>query len=54
MRSDTLLSRSDWWIPVLAAVLLVAVAGCRDDAESPTGPEPTVLATASARALEFR
>lgn len=43
-------------VPVLAPALVVAFLGCREDAESPTGPEPTTApATAStAQALSFR
>jgi alpha-tubulin suppressor-like RCC1 family protein len=35
------------------AVLLVAALGCREDAESPTGPEATPLATTATAALAF-
>jgi hypothetical protein len=35
------------------AVLLVAALGCREDANSPTGPEATLLATTATAALAF-
>jgi alpha-tubulin suppressor-like RCC1 family protein len=35
------------------AGLLIAVLGCREDAESPTSPEATPLATSAAQALAF-
>jgi alpha-tubulin suppressor-like RCC1 family protein len=40
-------------IPILGATLLLTVPGCRNDAESPTAPEPTLAVTATA-ALAFR
>jgi alpha-tubulin suppressor-like RCC1 family protein len=40
--------------PLIAAALLVAVAGCGEDAESPTAPESTpALATTAAQPLSF-
>jgi alpha-tubulin suppressor-like RCC1 family protein len=46
--------RGRQFAPVLALALVVAL-GCRDDTESPTGPEPgPALATGSAQALTFR
>jgi alpha-tubulin suppressor-like RCC1 family protein len=41
--------------PVLPLAVVVAAFGCRDDAESPTGPEPeSALSTTAAQALSFR
>ena len=41
--------------PVLAPALLVAALGCREDAESPTAPEPgPALKTTQAQTLPFR
>jgi alpha-tubulin suppressor-like RCC1 family protein len=41
--------------PVLAPAILVAGLGCREDAESPTAPEPgPALATTASAALTFR
>jgi alpha-tubulin suppressor-like RCC1 family protein len=41
--------------PVLAPALVLAVLGCREDAESPTAPEPTpALTTAATSPLVFR
>lgn len=40
--------------PMVAAGLLIAALGCREDAESPTAPEPaTALATSATQALAF-
>ena len=40
--------------PVLAAAFLVAVAGCREGTEAPTGPELAPAAATAAAALSFR
>src|SRR6266508_3392051 len=41
--------------PVLVQAILVAALGCREDAESPTAPEPgPALKTTQAQALSFR
>ena len=42
--------------PVLAPALMVAALGCREDTESPTGPEsePVLATGAAAAALAFR
>ena len=44
-----------WLAPVLVPAILVAALGCREDAESPTAPEPApALATTATTALSFR
>ncbi len=41
--------------PMLAAGLLITALGCRESAESPTGPEPApTFAATSAQALSLR
>jgi alpha-tubulin suppressor-like RCC1 family protein len=54
MRSPIVCSQRSSHIPVLATALVVAIAGCQNDAQSPTAPEATPLAAAVHRALAFR
>jgi alpha-tubulin suppressor-like RCC1 family protein len=54
MRSCALVSQRGPRISVLAASLVVTFAGCQQDAQSPTAPEPAAaLAAASSRTLMF-
>ena len=47
--------RTRWLATMLAQVIVVGVLGCRQDVESPTGPEPSpALDVTPAHALSFR
>src|SRR5918911_1014143 len=41
-------------LPLLAPVMLAAALGCRDDAQSPTAPEPQPALASTSTALSFR